>query len=97
MAEHAPRFLSARRGRLGSRSHPERSHGRLREREFEKPRDDIESRVSRTGKRRFIEVKGRVAGAGFLTVTKNEILYSFNTPESFILAIVECLSDSRSC
>ena len=31
--------------------------------------------------------------ARFLTVTKNEILYSLNTPESFILAIVECLSD----
>ena len=77
----------------GSRAHPERSHGRLRAREFEKPRYDIESRVSRTGKRRFIEVKGRVAAADFLTATKNEILYSLNTPESFILAIVECLSD----
>ena len=63
------------------------------DREFEKLGYDIESRVSRTGKLRFIEVKGRVAGADFITVTKNEILYSLNKPEDFILAIVEFLSD----
>jgi hypothetical protein len=63
------------------------------DREFEKLGYDIESRVSRTGKLRFIEVKGRAAGADFITVTKNEILYSLNKPEDFILAIVEFLSD----
>ena len=59
------------------------------DREFEKLGYDIESRVPGTGKLRFIEVKGRVAGAPTLTVTRNEILYSLNKPEDFILAIVE--------
>ena len=44
-----------------------------------------------TGRLRFIEVKGRVAGADTITVTKNEILYSLNKPDDFILAIVEFL------
>src|SRR5262249_28702924 len=60
-----------------------------RDRETEKLGYDIESRVPGTGKLRFIEVKGRVAGAETITVTKNEILYSLNKPEDFILAIVE--------
>ena len=38
---------------------------------------------------RFIEVKGRIAGASTITVTKNEILYSLNKPDDFIFAIVE--------
>lgn len=42
-----------------------------------------------TGKLRFTEVNGRVSGAPTITVTKNEILYSRNKPEDFILAIVE--------
>ena len=42
-----------------------------------------------TGRLRFIEVKGRVSGAATITVTRNEILYSLNKPEAFILAIVE--------
>ena len=46
---------------------------------------DIESRVPGEGKLRFIEVKGRAAGADTLTVTRNEILYSLNKPEDFIL------------
>ena len=61
------------------------------DREFEKLGYDIESRVLGTGKLRFIEVKGRVAGAETITVTRNEILYSFNKPDDFILAIVEFL------
>ena len=61
------------------------------DREFEKLGYDIESRVPATGKLRFIEVKGRVSGAATLTVTRNEILYSLNKPEDFILAIVEFL------
>jgi SNF2 family DNA or RNA helicase len=59
------------------------------DREFEKLGYDIESRVPGTGNLRFIEVKGRVAGADVITVTRNEILYSLNKPEDFILAIVE--------
>jgi len=59
------------------------------DREFEKLGYDVESSVPGTGKLRFIEVKGRVTGAPTITVTRNEILYSLNKPEDFILAIVE--------
>jgi hypothetical protein len=61
------------------------------DREYEKLGYDIESREPRTGRLRFLEVKGRVSGAATITVTKNEILYSLNKPEDFILAIVEFL------
>lgn len=61
------------------------------DREFEKLGYDIESRVPGSGELRFIEVKGRVSGAPTITVTKNEILYSLNKPNDFILAIVEYL------
>lgn len=37
---------------------------------------------------RHIEVKGRIAGADTITVTRNEILYAFNQAEKFVLAIV---------
>jgi len=57
--------------------------------EFEKLGYDVESRVPGTGKLRFIEVKGRITGATTITVTRNEILYSLNKPDDFILAIVE--------
>jgi Protein NO VEIN, C-terminal len=59
------------------------------DREFDKLGYDIESRVPGTGKLRFIEVKGRVESAATVTVTRNEILYSLNKPDDFILAIVE--------
>lgn len=59
------------------------------DREFERLGYDIESRIPGTGKLRFIEVKGRVAGAPTITVTRNEILCSLNKPDGFILAIVE--------
>lgn len=59
------------------------------DREFEKLGYDIESRVPGTGRLRFLEVKGRVEGAATITVTRNEILYSLNKPDDFILAIVE--------
>ena len=48
---------------------------------------DIESKVQADGKLRFIEVKGRVAGALTVTVTRNEILTALNKPDDFILAI----------
>jgi SNF2 family DNA or RNA helicase len=63
------------------------------DREFEKLGYDIESRIPGSGKLRFIEVKGRVSGAPSITVTRNEILYSLNKPDDFILAIVEFLGD----
>ncbi|QDK44631.1 RNA helicase [Bdellovibrio sp. ZAP7] len=49
---------------------------------------DIESK-DKNGDLRFIEVKGRIAGASTITVTKNEILRGLNCPDRFILAIVE--------
>lgn len=61
------------------------------DREVEKVGYDIESHDPRTGRLRFIEVKGRISGAETITVTKNEILYSLNKPEDFILALVEFL------
>jgi hypothetical protein len=64
-----------------------------KDRESEKLGYDIESVVPGTGKLRFIEVKGRVSGADTITVTKNEILYSLNKPDDFILAMVEFMTD----
>ena len=64
------------------------------DREFEKLGYDIESRVPNTGRLRFIEVKGRRSDAATITVTRNEILYSLNKPEDFILAIVEFHDDN---
>jgi superfamily II DNA or RNA helicase len=64
------------------------------DREFDKLGYDIESRVAGTGKLRFIEVKGRRSDADTITITKNEILYSLNKPEDFILAIVEFRPDA---
>lgn len=63
------------------------------DREYEKLGYDIESLDPRSGKIRFIEVKGRVAGAETVTVTFNEIRYSLNKPDQFILAIVEFFED----
>lgn len=50
---------------------------------------DIESRHPRTGRLRFIEVKGRSKGATTVTVTKNEILTGLNKPQDYFLALVE--------
>lgn len=63
------------------------------DREHEKLGYDIESRDNGTGRLRFLEVKGRISGAATITVTKNEILYSLNKPDDFILAIVEFLDE----
>ncbi|MBA3683766.1 MAG: DUF3883 domain-containing protein [Planctomycetes bacterium] len=37
---------------------------------------------------RHIEVKGRVAGAATVTITRNEIIYALNQGDKFVLAIV---------
>lgn len=63
--------------------------------ELQKLGYDIESRIPGTGRLRFIEVKGRASGAETITVTKNEILYSLNKPDDFILAMVEFQGDSH--
>ena len=65
------------------------------DREFEKRGYDIESRHPASGRLRFLEVKGRISGAPAITVTRNEILYSLNKPDSYILAIVEFLDGDR--
>jgi superfamily II DNA or RNA helicase len=53
---------------------------------------DVESRYpanhTKSGQLRFVEVKGRVAGAETVTVTKNEILTALNKPDDYILALV---------
>ena len=63
-----------------------------------KPRDvsdkrgigyDIESESGADGRLRFIEVKGRRKGASDVTLTKNEPITALNSPEQFILALVE--------
>ncbi len=65
------------------------------DRELERLGYDIESRVPGTGKLRFIEVKGRVSDADTITVTRNEILYSLNKPDDYILAIVEFVGEEH--
>ncbi len=57
---------------------------------------DIESKIPGSGRLRFIEVKGRVAGADTVTITKNEILTGLNKPDEFILALVEVDGDAAS-
>ncbi|MYI72192.1 MAG: DUF3883 domain-containing protein, partial [Synechococcus sp. SB0673_bin_10] len=66
------------------------------DRESERLGYDIESRVPGTERLRFIEVKGRSAGSPTprITVTRNEIIYSLNNPDKFILAIVEFNEDT---
>jgi Domain of unknown function (DUF3883) len=49
---------------------------------------DIESRDA-SGHLRLIEVKGRRVGGNVIMLTKNELLASLNSPEAFILAIVQ--------
>lgn len=69
----------------------ERLGFRPTDRETDKLGYDIESAVPGTGKLRFIEVKGRASGQETVTITHNEIVYSLNQPDDFILAIVEFL------
>jgi Domain of unknown function (DUF3883) len=49
---------------------------------------DVESRITGTGKLRFLEVKDRAVGADTVTITRNEIMTALNKPDDFILAIV---------
>ncbi|WP_026369953.1 helicase-related protein [Kallotenue papyrolyticum] len=54
---------------------------------------DVESRNPTTGRLRFLEVKGRRAGAETVTITRNEILTALNKPDDWILALVEVPAD----
>ncbi|MBM4078129.1 MAG: DUF3883 domain-containing protein, partial [Planctomycetes bacterium] len=58
------------------------------------PGYDVESKTPGAGHLLFIEVKGRVAGATTVTITKNEILTALNKPDEFILALVEVDGDA---
>ena len=49
---------------------------------------DIESRDPKTGRLRFIEVKGRRADADSITITRNEMLAALNGADAYILAVV---------
>lgn len=53
------------------------------------PGYDIESKDPDTGQLLFIEVKGKAVGTTNVTVSKRQILTALNTPDNFILAIVE--------
>jgi superfamily II DNA or RNA helicase len=57
------------------------------------PGYDVRSRDPVTSHLFFIEVKGRVAGAPTVTVTKNEILYGLNKPDRVLLALVSVDGD----
>ena len=50
---------------------------------------DIESRNPTARHLRFIEVKGRQVDGDVIIITKNELLASLNSPDAFILAIVQ--------
>jgi SNF2 family DNA or RNA helicase len=64
---------------------------------------DVESAVppaadGRLSPMRFIEVKGRAAGADSVTVTCNEAFCALNNPEQYLLAVVEVAPDrTRTC
>ncbi|MGQ0615462.1 MAG: helicase-related protein [Acidimicrobiia bacterium] len=42
---------------------------------------------------RFVEVKGRIAGADTFIVTRNEILHALNVPDAWLLALVQVSPD----
>ena len=57
---------------------------------------DIESYNPATKHYRFIEVKGRIASARSVMITRQEIITSLHEPEKYILAIVEVNNRSSS-
>jgi len=62
----------------------------------DKPESALPKVGADTGRLLFSEVKGRVAGADTVTVTKNEVLTGLNKPDEFILAIVPVAGDTVS-
>jgi superfamily II DNA or RNA helicase len=56
------------------------------------PGYDVRSHTS-DGHLLFIEVKGRISGAETVTVTRNEILHGRNSPDRWLLALVEVRPD----
>jgi superfamily II DNA or RNA helicase len=59
------------------------------------PGYDIRS-TSADGAITFIEVKGRIAGAGTFTVTQNELRFAANIPNDYLLAMVEVSPDGAT-
>ena len=55
---------------------------------------DIESRTPTDERLRFIEVKGRRADARTVTLTRHELYCALNSPQQFILALVEVEGNS---
>ena len=60
------------------------------------PGFDIFSRDPLGGAARIIEVKGRVAGASTVTITRNELLHALNAAETHILALVDVSGEEAS-
>ncbi|MBI4673988.1 MAG: DUF3883 domain-containing protein [Chloroflexi bacterium] len=58
------------------------------------PGYDIESEDARTGRLRFIEVKGKSMNEDTVTISRTQIMTAFNKPDDFILAIVRVESDT---
>jgi superfamily II DNA or RNA helicase len=56
---------------------------------------DIESAIPNSGRLRLLEVKGRVAGADTVTVSRNEIMAGRNQPDSYFLVVVEVIFDGE--
>jgi superfamily II DNA or RNA helicase len=59
------------------------------------PGYDVESKAG-WGELLFLEVKGRVAGARTVTITRNEILTGLNKGDHFILALVRVAEDDST-
>jgi SNF2 family DNA or RNA helicase len=92
-AEHARRTAEIERRAVDAVLRAERALGRDPD---EMPRNnpgyDIRSRTP-DGHLVFIEVKGRLTGAGTVTVTRNEILFALNAGPAHRLALVEVHPD----
>jgi superfamily II DNA or RNA helicase len=48
------------------------------------------------GQVRFIEVKGRIAGAGTFSVTQNELRFASNIPNAYVLGLVEISTEGAA-
>ena len=83
-----PAAARARADRHGDRAQPRLRADRPRVREARLRHREPRARHRQAALHRG---KGRVTGADTITVTQNEILYSLNKPDDFILAIVEFL------
>jgi SNF2 family DNA or RNA helicase/predicted nucleotidyltransferase len=87
--QHARETERVERAAVDAVLQAERAIGRRpHEMPHNNPGYDIRSRDPITGEIFFIEVKGRIAGAETVTVTKNEILYGLNKPDHVLLALV---------